>query len=97
MFLDVNPVVSDASLFFVTPIRMKLTPMEFLYFFSDATPLSISKPVTPEYPFLTPVGSKFSIFDATLTPFLSPQILRCRRVYRGVRAVSSILVSAENP
>ncbi len=58
--------------FFMTPKRMKLTPVKFLHFFCDATPLSISTPVTPEHLFLTPVSSKFSIFDATLTLFLSP-------------------------
>ena len=58
--------------FFMTPKHMKLTPVKFLHFFCDATPLSVFSSVTPKCLFLTPVNSKFSIFDATLTPFLSP-------------------------
>ena len=81
----------------MTPVCTKMTPMEFLHFFSDSTWLSMFSFFTPKWLFFTPVAMIFFFFDCTLTLFLLPQILRCRRVYRGVRAVSSILVLAENP
>lgn len=68
--------------------------------FRDANPVIFYA----KYFFLTPISKKFTpvrteffYFDCTLTLFLLSQILRCRRVYRRVRAVSSILVLAENP